>query len=109
MREGRVQGATGIRGEKHRRHQSFDFEDSLEVEAKASVLTAALRLGTADCASAHLCRECEVLPLHELVGDLTSPLERLRRVFEVVQQLGGGGGVHHVSLLPRSIQRVHSF
>lgn len=52
-----------------------------EVEAKTSVLRAALRLGLADDHPPQLCDECEVVPLQAEAAPYCS-LDAVRRVFE---------------------------
>ena len=52
-----------------------------EVDAKCSVISAALRLGTADEHTEALCRECEVGPLHTIARPLCA-LEPVRALFE---------------------------
>jgi len=57
--------------------------DADEVDAKSSVIAAALRLGIADDHPPELCKACEVEPLHPVAGPLCS-LESLRALFEAV-------------------------
>ena len=52
-----------------------------EVDAKSSVIAAALRLGMADEHPLELCEACEVAPLHPVAAPLCS-LESLRALFE---------------------------
>ena len=54
-----------------------------EVEAKCSVVSAALKLGLSDDHTSGLCEACEVQPLHELVAPLRA-LEPVRTLFEAV-------------------------
>ena len=53
-----------------------------EVEAKCSVITAALKLGTADDHSESLCSQCEVYPLQDMAWPLCAALESVRTLFE---------------------------
>ena len=55
--------------------------EPLEVEAKCSVIKAALKLGLADEHPAALCTECEVEPLHDVSRPLCT-LDAVRSVFE---------------------------
>lgn len=54
-----------------------------EVDAKCSVVTAALRLGLADDHTPSLCERCEVRPLHGIAWPLCA-LEPVRKLFEAI-------------------------
>ena len=65
----------------HSPSMALSGNEQEEVDAKCSVVTAALRLGHSDEHCASLCEQCEVMPLHHIAWPLCA-LEPVRRLFE---------------------------